>query len=69
MFGLYFLLSALICIVRFRTHASRLAFLGSLLDMALEVFAAYQHTLAVACVLMLAAQTLVLLCGVPLSPF
>ena len=60
-FGLYFLFSALICLVRFRTHASRLAFLGSLLDLALEVFTAYQHALAVACVLMLAAQTLVLL--------
>jgi|MDTB01.3.fsa_nt_gb hypothetical protein len=60
-FGLYFLSSALMCLVRYRMHASRLAFLGSLMDLVTEIFTAYQYTLVVACALALAAQTLVLL--------
>ncbi len=59
--GLYFLASALMCLVRYRMHASRLAFLGSLVDLVVEVFQAYRSTLVVACVLIIAAQTLVLL--------
>lgn len=59
--GIYFLICAIIEALRYNVHSSRLAFVGNLIDIVVEVCQAYKSSLAIACVFIVLGQTLALL--------
>jgi hypothetical protein len=59
--GIYFLICAIVEALRYNVHSSRLAFVGNLIDIVVEVFQAYKSSLAIACVFIVLGQTLALL--------
>lgn len=59
--GIYFLACAGMEAIRYPINSSRLAFVGNLIDIVVEVFQAYKSSLAVACLFILLGQTLALL--------